>query len=234
MKLTGQRFLRHQRALFEVAADTDANNHRRTGIRACVLYSRQDSLLDALNAVCRLQHEDTAHILTAGPLGRHCEREFVAFYHIIVNNRRRIIPGVLPDQRIANYGFAQESFDIALTYALLDCFGQASAFDPQILSHLCEYHCHAGILTDRNLISSRNHQVLIQLLQDLASQRGRLYLYSCPKRFFHVLGQEMIRFDTHFLNIADDLLRMYGSHILPPLTGISRICRRSHRSRSRP
>ena len=40
MKLTGQRFLRHQRALFEVAADTDANNHRRTGIRACVLYSR--------------------------------------------------------------------------------------------------------------------------------------------------------------------------------------------------
>ena len=98
--------LRHKGTFFKGTADTDSHHHGRTGVWPRVPDSRQNGLLNAFNAVCRLQHEHSAHIFAAEALGSHSDLHLVSLHDLIMKDSRRIITCVYTVDGILHHGFS--------------------------------------------------------------------------------------------------------------------------------
>ena len=159
-----QCFFRHQGAFLKGTADTDTDNHGRTGIRSRILYRRQDSIFDTFQAICRFQHKNAAHIFTSKALGRNLNRHAVSGHNFIIEHAGCIVPGIDSQNGISNNGFPKVSFCITKTDSFLHCLFQASAFKMNLLSHFQKNDSHSGILTDRDLILFGNFQIFRKLI----------------------------------------------------------------------
>ena len=161
--LSCQRFLCHQCAFFKCAADSHADNHRRTGIRSGIFHCRKNCFFYSFDSICRFQHKHTAHILTSKAFRCNLDLHLIARNDFIMNDSRCVIFCILSENRIFDNGFSQISIDISAADSFIDRIFKVSTFKMHILSDLKKYNCHTCILADRDHIFSCDLQVVLKL-----------------------------------------------------------------------
>ena len=156
-------FFCHQCAFFKCAADSHADNHRRTGIRAGIFYCRKNCFLYSFDSVCRFQHKYTAHIFASKAFWCDLDLHLIARNNFIMNDSRCIIFCILSENRIFHNGFSQISVNITPTDPFIYRIFQVAAFEMYILSDLKKYDCHSSILADWDHIFSGDLQIILKL-----------------------------------------------------------------------
>src|SRR5438094_612764 len=124
--------LAEDRGLFERAADADAEDQRRAGIRPRRPHALDDPLLDALDTLRRREHLVLRAILAATALGHHHDLHGGAGHHVEVDDGRRVVAGVHPVERGAHDGRAQVTLFVALAHALIDRLIERPARDVDV------------------------------------------------------------------------------------------------------
>ena len=208
---TGQCLLCQDRGQLKISADPHANNEGRAGVGACITNGLQHCALHAFHSVSRLQHELTAHILTAEALGGNGNGELVSRNHIIMNDGRRIILGVQTKERISHNGFPKVSIGIALTHAFVDRFRKTSV-DMYLLSHTDKEYGHSRILADGNILFLGDLHILFQLPQNLLAQRTFLLVRCFPECPLHIRRKGKVCGNAHFTHRSDDIGCCYFFH----------------------
>ncbi len=117
--LAHERALRDHRRHLEVAADPDADDARRAGVRPRLGDGLEHELLRALEAVGGLQHRVLAHVLRTRTLGVDLDADLVAGHDARVDERRRVVSGVPPiEDGIADDRAPEVPVPVALSHAL--------------------------------------------------------------------------------------------------------------------
>jgi hypothetical protein len=154
----------HERAFFEGTSYSYAHYHRRTGIGAGIFYRGQDGFFYAFDPVCRLQHENTAHIFASKPFGSYGNVERFSFDHLIMDDCRSVVFCVDALNGVGHNGFAQISFGISLSYALIYRVCQGTALYMDFLPQLYKYHGHSRVLANGYHIPAGYDEILLQLV----------------------------------------------------------------------
>ena len=217
---TRQRFLCKQGTLFKCTANPDANNHRRTGIRSCILNCSKNSILNTFDPVCRLQHKYPAHIFAAKSLRRNGDPYLIPRHKIIMNDRRCIILRILADQWILHYRLTQITIHISLTHPFIDRICQRTAFKMNILADFHKNNCHTRVLADGYGIFLCNPQIILKLSQYLLTDWRLFFCNGTFQCFLHIPCQHMVRFYAHLPDIRNNFLCMYCTHALYFLKGL--------------
>ena len=103
----GQGVLCHLGTLLKVAANADADDHRRTGVGACVLYGSEDRADHTLLAICRSQHEQSRLVLRAKALRRHGDRHLITRHNLLMEDAGGIILRIHAKQRVRDHGLSK-------------------------------------------------------------------------------------------------------------------------------
>ena len=202
---TGQSLFCQERAFFKGSPNANADHHGRAGVRASLFHSGEHGVLHTFFSICRLQHKNPAHVLTAEPLGRHRYFYPVSGNDGIMNDARRVVLRVFTDKGIGNHRFTQTALGISPAYAFVDRILKNAALKMDFLSHFQKNHRHSRILTDRNGILSGDLKILAQLIQHAAPERRFLALLRLFQRFFHILCEKKIGFYAHLLHCIRNL-----------------------------
>ena len=146
-----QDLLRHQHGLLGGAADAYAQHAGRAPAGA----HRRNGLHDPVDqAVARVEHHELALVLAAAALGRDLHVHRVARHHRHVDDRRRVVLGVLAlELRVGHDAGAQGvvGVQIAAAHALVDRVLEAAveALEAHVHADLQEDVDDAGVLADR-------------------------------------------------------------------------------------
>ena len=161
---TEQRLFGKGRHFVEASSDTDAQHDGRTRVGTSDLHGLIDEILYALHAVCRFQHGQAAHVLTAKALGCHCDLQPVARYQMHGDGCRSIVPGVAAAERICHDALSQIPFLISPADPFMDGFIDVT-LHMYILSQFQKHTCHSGILAHRKFPFLGKRHVLLEDIQ---------------------------------------------------------------------
>ena len=152
IEISGKCLLCHQCRFFKGSANTDTYDHRRAGIRTCILYRGENGIFYTLDPICK----DPAHIFTAKTLWRKCDLYLISGHDRIMDDSRCIILGIDALDRITYDRLAQIAINITLAHTLIDGIRKTSTFKVYLLTNFYEHDRHTGILTDWDHILSCN------------------------------------------------------------------------------
>ena len=196
---------REQRRAVHRAADTDADDLRRTWIRTGVLDDLHNGLLHALYTIGRNEHFHAGLILRAKALRRNRNAETVTGDDPRVDDTRRIILCVLTiKKRLRNNGLAQIAFRVALCDPLVNRILQKSSRDVKILSDFDKHDGHPRILAIRTILLARNLSIADDLIQNDLTDRRLLCLPALLEAFIDVVGEIVRRFFAHLGDVLRD------------------------------
>ena len=88
-----------------------------------------------------------------------------------MDDSRSVIFRIFTKERISYNGFSQIAFRIALPDSFVYRILKNPSFKMDILAYFQEYNGHAGVLANGDPVLTGNLQVLLQLSQNLLSQR---------------------------------------------------------------
>ena len=140
-----------QRALLEIAADTDAYNHRRTGVAPRAANDINNIIYDILARGGGSEHFKRAHILAAEAFGRNGQLDFIALYKLDMQNSRGVVAGIDASERIGNDRLPEIALGVALCDSGVDGVFKAAADKVDILTDFCKDNSHSGVLTDGDI-----------------------------------------------------------------------------------
>lgn len=143
-----QRFFRKKSALFEITADTYADNDRRTGIAACTRNRIDDKIHNLIASGRGRKHLYCAHIFTAKALGRYCNMQPVSRHNLRVDDCGRVIPRIFAYKRIPDDRQAQVPLCITAAVRPRLRLHTAAAHDMYVLPKLQKHNRHSRVLAD--------------------------------------------------------------------------------------
>src|SRR5512147_2963297 len=210
-----ERLLRDERRFLEIAADTDADHHRRTGVRPRFPHALEYEVPDPLDALRRPQHADRAHVLAPRALGHERNLQLVSRHQLGIDDGRGIVAGVLSRKRIDD-GLSEVAFAVSLADAFVDGVHDEAVLDPQILADLDEENRDARVLADRNALLPGDTRVFLEESDDLL-RRGRfLHLERPVKGSQNVPAHIVGSVDAYLRDVVPDLVYVNFAH--PALT----------------
>jgi len=172
LDVPAERLLGQQRAKLKIAANTDAQNHRRAGIAAGLARGLCHKIDDVLLRSRRQEHFNHAHVFTAEAFWRNRDAQLVPRNNAHMQHGRRIVPRVSAADRIPNHRTTQQSVHISAAHALVHGILQRAAGEVHLLAELNKNNRHARILTDRNLKLVRSLEVFAQVAENSFGKRS--------------------------------------------------------------
>jgi hypothetical protein len=170
---------------------------------------------DAALPVGRRQHDGAAHVLSAAAFREDRQADPVAGGDIKMDQRRRVVAGVLAAEGVGDDGPSQVSIGVPAANPRFDRVVQGAAGDVRVLSQFDEHDGGAGVLTDRDDFPSGQAVVLEDLGQHLSPERRSLALRGGGDRRRDVGAKVHVRFHAQPLRRRYDLVVGNRSHGLP-------------------
>src|SRR5262249_43472642 len=151
-------------------------------------------------------------VLAATALGHHLEGQVLPGYDVDVDDRRRVVPGVLPVERIPDDRRPKVALPVALADTLVDGVAEQTAGDVDVLPELHEADEEARVLTVREPAGPGDSGVLLEDLEDLPAGRGALLLEGPVEGPQHVLAELEVGLLAQPLDRRGDLARPDLAH----------------------
>lgn len=211
--LSQQRPLGQPAHRVEGAADADADDHRRAGVGPRQLHRLQHEALDPLAAVGRGQHGQPAHVLGPAAFGQQRQPEAVARHQPGVDDRRGVVAGVAPGgEGPLDHRLAQVADVVGLAHPAVDRLLEGAADDVHVLADVGEDDDGAGVLAHRHAVALGDGDVLQELLEHLAPERGDLALASQGEGAADVLAQHVVGLEAEVSHRCGDLVDVNLAH----------------------
>ena len=171
-----KRFLSQEHGLLCRAADADADDERRTGVAASLIYSFDYEIDDPLPPLGWSEHGELTHVVAATPFGGNDDLQAVARCYLTMNDSRGIILSIDPGrERLAHYGLAQVPFLIASAHSLLNRSIKVATGDMNLLPYFEEDDCGAAVLTKGHPFLGSDTSIFQYSVQDGAPHRRDLF-----------------------------------------------------------
>ena len=210
---THQSFFCKKRSLVKSTADPYSDNHRRTWIRACCLYSFENKIFDSFDSRGWLKHADRTHVFTSEAFRTNGDFDVFARNDFCIKHCRCIIAGVSSANRIFDNGFTQITVGVATAYSFVYCLTQISSCNMYVLSDFKENADHSGILTNRNLFVLGNFVIFDNVVKDATGNLSVLTGTTGLNGFFDVIRKHLIGFDAKSLDGVRNHGCLYFTHV---------------------
>ncbi len=212
--LTQQGMLGQPHGLFGRAADANADDDGRAGIRSCPSDRFNHKVDDSFSTIGWLEHPELAHIFATTALGGHDDSCLVAGHNGGVDNRWGVVLGVdAAGEGMVDDGLAQIAVLIALPDSLGDGLVQVAAGDMDILPQFDKDHRQAAILAQGHLLLAGDLGVFQDLIQHFLPDRRSLFLTIAVQGCQDIVAQVVVAFYAKAGYRFGDQVRVNISHV---------------------